>query len=175
MIEIRTAHGLQSTGRTVTGYAAVYDSPADLGDFVELVKPGAFDASLRSKVNVRALYDHQGPAILGTTKSQTLRLWSDAKGLAFAMDIPNTTVGNDVLELVKRGDVSGCSFGFIVPAGGDAWRNGDKPIRELRSVNLLEVTLTSNPAYQATEVALRSAAQAKRRSDLNALWLETCA
>lgn len=175
MIEIRTATGLQSTGRTVTGYAAVYDKPADLGDFVELVKPGAFDQTLQSGVNVRALYDHQGPAILGTTKSQTLRLWSDAKGLAFAMDIPNTTTGNDVLELVKRGDVAGCSFGFKVAAGGDAWSDGAKPVRELRNVELVEVTLTAAPAYADTSVALRSASLAKRTHDMNTLWLETCA
>jgi len=175
MIEIRTATGLQSNGRTVTGYAAVYDRPADLGEFMELVKPGAFDATLQSGVNVRALYDHQGPAILGTTKSQTLRLWADNTGLGFSVDLPNTTAGNDVLELVKRGDVSGCSFGFIVAPGGDAWSDGAKPVRELRNVALVEVTLTANPAYSDTSVALRSASLVKRTHDMNALWLETCA
>lgn len=172
MLEVRSTAGIEHRGRTVTGYAAVYGSPADLGDFSETILPGAFDASLRDSQNIRALYHHQGAAILGSTRAQTLRLRSDAKGLAFELDLPNTTAGNDVLELVKRGDVAGCSFGFRLSHGGDAWehRNG-KPCRELRAVELIEVTLTADPAYGDTSVALRCAA--RLAFDANRAWLET--
>ena len=172
MLEIRASSGIEHRGRTVVGYAAVYGNPTDLGDFSETILQGAFDESLRDAHNIRALYHHQSAAILGSTQARTLRLSSDSKGLAFELDLPNTTAGNDVLELVKRGDVAGCSFGFRIRPGGDVWERRDgRPCRELRNVELIEVTLTADPAYGDTSVALRCAANVA--FDANHAWLET--
>ena len=100
-MEIRTTGGVQAQGRKVTGYAAVFNSAADLGEFREVIHPGAFARSLSSGVNVRALYDHQSGAILGTTQARTLQLIEDSHGLRFELDLPDTTVGRDVAELVS--------------------------------------------------------------------------
>jgi hypothetical protein len=158
MLEVRTATGLAlpSPGKLV-GHAAVFDSPADLGEFVESVRPGAFTRSLRQPGAIMALYDHERRSILGRVSAGTLRLQEDAKGLAFEIDLPDTSVARDLAVLVQRGDVSGCSFGFVVPKGGDRWeqRNG-KLTRELLNVDLREITITPNPAYADTTVARRS-------------------
>lgn len=181
-IEIRSHGGLRaiSAGK-VGGHAAVFNRESiDLGGFVEVIRPGAFTESLRGKRSIRALYHHNDLSLLGTTQAGTLRLREDDTGLAFEVDLPDTSYGNDVGVLVDRGDIAGCSFGFRVAAGGDRWeRRGGKLVRELVNVELTEVTLTHDPAYRDTTVARRSAMQYAptgtfaHQLGLHAAWLET--
>ena len=174
MLEFRTSGTLTAKGKTLTGYAAVFNSEANLGDFQELIRPGAFAKSLATGSNIRALYAHNGEALLGTTKGGTLQLREDAHGLAFELALPDTTHGKDLAILVDRGDVGGCSFGFKLRSGGDRWeQRGARLIRELLDVELVEITLTSDPAYQDTTVAMRSRSAAVL-FDPRRLWLETC-
>lgn len=158
-LEIRSHGGLRavSPGK-VGGHAAVFNSEStDLGGFVEIIRPGAFAESLRRGRNIRALYHHNDLSLLGTTQAGTLRLREDDTGLAFEVDLPDTSYGNDVGVLVERGDIAGCSFGFRVAEGGDRWeQRGNRLIRELVEVDLVEVTLTHDPAYADTTVAMRS-------------------
>lgn len=153
-IELRQAEG--SPGK-LAGYAAVFDVLSyDMGGFQEIVKPGAFDATLAASDDV--LFRDQHDEVLGRTSAGTLRLSTDAKGLAFELDLPDTTSGRDLAEMVRRGDVSECSFAFRVNGpDGDYWSQGPLAlIRELRSVKLVDVATTLYPAYPETEVALRS-------------------
>ena len=174
MLEFRSTGGLSSNGKKLTGYAAIFNSEADLGGFVEVVRNGAFRKSLEGGTNIRALYHHQGDALLGTTRGGTLKLKEDANGLAFELALPDTTHGRDLAILVDRGDVAGCSFGFRVRDGGDRWeQRGGQLVRELLDVELYEVTLTHDPAYTDTTLALRSR-DALMALDTRRLWLETC-
>lgn len=174
MLEIRANGTLSATGKTLTGYAAVFNSEAVLGDFSEVIRHGAFAKSLATGSNIRALYHHQGDALLGTTRGGSLQLREDAKGLAFELALPDTSHGKDLAILVGRGDVAGCSFGFRVAPGGDRWeRRGSDLLRELLDVDLVEITLTSDPAYQDTTVAMRSRS-AGPWTDSRHLWLSTC-
>ena len=149
----KRAFSVESKGRTLSGYAAVFDSPTMIGNFQEVIKKGAFTRSLASldASKIKAIYEHDTSQLLGRLGSNTLRLWEDDKGLRFELDLPNTTLGNDVAELVKRGDLAGCSFGFIVRS-----ENWTDTAREILDVDLFEITLTSDPAYEATSVDLRS-------------------
>jgi uncharacterized protein len=175
-LELRTGNGLSvaAQGR-LAGYAAVYNSESqDLGGFVEIIRPGAFNRSLSSGINVRALWQHDGKSLLGTTKANTLRLKEDSRGLGFELDLPSTTIGNDLSVLVDRGDVAGCSFGFRVRDGGDRWeQRGGRLVRELLDVELVEITLTDDPAYIDTSVARRSMPTCGTNRTLYSLWLET--
>ena len=177
-LEVRSTGELRSNGRTVSGYAAKYNCEANLGHFVEIIRPGAFRRSLDAGDNIRALWHHSSEALLGTTRGGSLKLREDAHGLAFELALPSTTHGNDLAVLIDRGDVSGCSFGFKVRDGGDRWElRGAQTVRELLDVELHEVTLTHDPAYPDTSIAMRS----KPILDIRAvdlgngiLWLETC-
>ena len=174
MLEIRSNGTLSATGKTLTGYAAVFNSEAVLGDFSEVIRQGAFAKSLATGSNIRALHQQQGDALLGTTRGGTLQLREDAKGLAFELALPDTSHGKDLAILVGRGDVAGCSFGFRVAPGGDRWeQRGATLVRELIDVELVEITLTSDPAYQDTTVAMRSRS-ANVCTDSRRLWIETC-
>lgn len=142
-------------GRKLTGYAARFGTPAEIGgSFTESIRCGAFRRSLASKDDILALVDHDPSKLLARRSSGHLRLSEDARGLAFELDVPPTTLGNDVLAMVERNDVGGMSFGFRVAAGGDHWP--DKRTRELRQVELVEVSVVhAFPAYEGTSVAAR--------------------
>ena len=142
--------------RVVEGYASVFNSMSeDLGGFREIIKPGAFANALGD--DVRALYNHDSNYLLARTKSGTLELWEDDKGLGYRFEMPNTSYGNDMLELFRRGDLSQSSFGFTVDK--DSWRMEDgQHVRYIESVSsLFDVSPVVYPAYAGSSSGLRSA------------------
>jgi HK97 family phage prohead protease len=154
-IELRSGGG----GSTLIGYAAVFNSlSGDLGGFREVIKPGAFDRSLASGTNVMARAEHDSKLLLGTTAARTLRLSVDGRGLRYEVDVPDTTAGRDVLTLVRRGDLAKSSFAFYTPKGGDKWppQADGSIVRELHSVELVDVAPVAVPAYEATTVSARA-------------------
>lgn len=136
-------------GMTFSGYAAVFNSPSEPLPFTETIQRGAFHKTLRSKNDVKFLWNHDSGEILGSTRAKTLTLTEDERGLKVEGVLPNTSRGRDVAELLKRGDVDSMSFGFSVPSGGDAW-SADGATRTLTSVRLHEVSLVAFPAYTGT-------------------------
>ena len=166
-IERRGVSGLTASGRTLTGYCAVFNAETRIGGFTESIAPGAFKDTLASGQDVLALLDHKPDALLGRTKSGTLTLAEDSKGLRFDLKLPDTQHGRDLVTLAERGDLGGMSFGFV--ATDEAW-NGDK--RELRAVDLREISVVQSwPAYSQTEISLRH--RVETVEDLNRLWMLT--
>ena len=159
-IETR-ANGTQ----VLTGYAAVYNRfslPLREGgsQFREIILPGAFDKILnrqRGKSDVVALLNHDANLILGRTSSGTLELSSDDKGLRYTVTPPDTQVGRDTMELVRRRDLRGSSFAFsLEPGKGDKWTSDEQgSIRQVREVSsLVDVSVVLTPAYPASSVAV---------------------
>ena len=146
--------------RTAVGYAAVYNSVADIGGyFNEQIAPGAFDATLGG--DIRALFDHNSAHVLGRTTAGTLRLASDSHGLAVEIDMPDTALARDLAVSMTRGDISGMSFGFNVTK--QTWdESGPVILRTIEAVELFEVSIVTFPAYDATDVAVRSLEQFRR-------------
>lgn len=166
--EIRSTTGDDSDYMSFRGYAAVFNSPSQPLPFTEMVMPGAFKKSLRSRNNVRMYLNHDSSMLLATTRAGTLRLEEDSKGLLVDADLPPTTVGRDLSILMQRGDVDSMSFGFSVPRGGDKFSE-DGSTRELREVRLYEVSVvTGFPAYEATSASVRSLDKLAQRTALDA-------
>ncbi|MBX9877623.1 MAG: HK97 family phage prohead protease [Candidatus Obscuribacterales bacterium] len=153
--ELRASDKEDNKPNKLAGYAALFNSYSeDLGGFREIIKPGAFNRNFPD-TDVRALRDHEPSRVLGRTKSGTLILSVNSKGLVSDISAPDTTDGRDVMELVRRGDVDGMSFGFRVIT--DNWRmQNDEVIRELLDVELFDVSVVTYPAYRQTTVAVRS-------------------
>jgi HK97 family phage prohead protease len=154
----------QDGAMVISGYAASYNVlslplPNSAGTFLERIKPGAFDRSVREKADVRCLWNHKPDVVLGRTTAGTLVLSPDARGLFYRCILPNNTNGRDAYESIKRGDVSNCSFGFTVPKGGEVFEKRDAetgfPIRDLLDVNLLDVSPVAYAAYPDTSVSAR--------------------
>lgn len=147
-------------GKTVAGYAAVFNSETDIGGyFREVIAPGAFSDAVSG--DVRALVDHDSGRVIGRTKAGSLRLSEDDTGLAVEIDMPDTTDGRDLSALIERGDISGMSFGFIVTK--QSWdETGDTPIRTIEKVELHEVSIVAFPAYPDTSIAMRCLDDARK-------------
>lgn len=154
--------------RTAIGHAAVFGRfSQNLGGFVEQVAPGAFAKTIDEQ-DVRALFNHHEDHVLGRLGAGTLRMTEDDEGLAYEIDLPDTTVGRDVATLLARGDVSGSSFGFRVIE--DEWGETEQgfPLRTLKQVSLRDVGPVTFPAYTDSKAALRSLAE-QRSLDIDAL------
>lgn len=160
--------GQAGDGMSFSGYAAVFNSDSEPLPFIERIAPGAFAKSLKSRNNIRMYMNHDSSMLLGTTRSKTVRLAEDTKGLFVDADLPDTSVGRDLSVLMQRGDVDSMSFGFTVPQGGDRWSD-DGSRRELRQIRLFEVSVvTGFPAYAATSASVRSLDALATRTGIDA-------
>lgn len=162
-----------SDGMTFEGYAAVFNSRSEnLGGFTEFVAPGAFTRSLKTRNDVKLLWNHDSGQVLGSTRARTLTLTEDARGLKVTALLPNTQLGRDTAELLKRGDVDAMSFGFNVIK--DKWNaQGDE--RTLEAVRLFEVSIVAFPAYSGTggTATVRSLEKLATRAEVDANALES--
>lgn len=160
-IRTLTVKGLKTRDNTggddsigqVSGYAVVFNQPSEDMGFIEFTSPDAFAGV--DMISVLALYDHDYQNILARTDSDTLQLDIDSTGLHFVMDMPNTTLGRDVYENVKNGNLKGMSFGFTI--ADDDWEQSDdgQIIHTITQIGQLsEISICSLPAYTETSVAV---------------------
>jgi uncharacterized protein len=157
----------ESDGMRFTGYAAVFNSDSEPLPFIERIMPGAFKRSLKARNEVKLFKNHNMDEVLASTRSKTLRLTEDSKGLLAEATLPDTTAGRDLAVLMKRGDVHAMSFGFSVPAKGDSWSD-DGMTRQLKEIRLHEVSIvTGFPAYEATTASVRSLDILATRTNVN--------
>src|SRR5207249_6084834 len=138
-------------GKTVHGYAAVYNVLSeDLGGYREQIAPGAFAGVLDA--DVRALLNHNPDEVLGRTRSGTLRLFDEPKGLRFELDLPDSPLGENMRSAISRGDIDGASFRFDV--GQEAWEGDVRTVKTVKALH--NVTVATFPAYPAASVELRT-------------------
>jgi HK97 family phage prohead protease len=144
----------EGDGMSFTGYASVFNSPSeDLGGFIEYVAPGAFKRSLQSRNEVKLLWNHDAGEPLASLRGGTMQLVEDEIGLKVTAQLPNTTRGRDVAELLRTKVIDSMSFGFNVIR--DSWSR-DGQTRTLESVRLFETSIVSFAAYPATTAQVRS-------------------
>jgi Escherichia/Staphylococcus phage prohead protease len=148
----------RATTDGISGLAAVFDSwSCDLGGFIEIVRPGAFDQILKRGPNVPALLNHNPHEELSRTRRGTLRLWADDRGLRYESALPDNDLGVYVTGLLAKRALAGSSFSFTVdPNGGDRWEHDTFPKRReiLRVDGLFDVSPVWSPAYPETTVEL---------------------
>lgn len=162
--EIREVHGAElrveqrgDGGQVITGYAAVFETLSEvIWGFREKISRGAFTAVLGD--DVRALWNHDPNYVLGRTKSGTLRLSQNDVGLRVDVDVPDTTWARDLVESIKRGDVTGQSFAFSIAVGDDEWQKVDgADVRTITKIKrLYDVGPVTYPAYPDTDVVARA-------------------
>jgi len=140
-------------GTKLVGYAAVFDSPSEPLPWTEFVKRGAFAKTLNDGADVRLLIDHEGVPLARTT-SGTLTLREDDRGLLVESELdPMNPDAARLISALRRGDISQMSFAFRTIK--DSW-NTDRSVRELREVQLFDVSVVTFPAYESTVAELRA-------------------
>lgn len=148
--------------RTITGYAVRFNEQSDnLGGFVEVVDPRAFDGIDMSELLLVYAHDYSNP--LGRVSAGNLQVRVDGEGVWFNANLPDTTVARDVYTLIKDGVIRGMSFGFTV--ANDEWTKtsqGKHLRRILQVADLFELTITAVPAYPTTSVTAATRTAYKR-------------
>jgi HK97 family phage prohead protease len=140
-------------GNTLVGYAAVFDSPSEPLPYTEFVRRGAFAKTINDGADVRLLIDHTGVP-LARTRSGTLNIEEDERGLLVEADLdPLNPDAARVISAMRRGDMSQMSFAFR--SIKDSW-NEDRSVRELKEVQLFDVSVVTFPAYEQTVAEVRS-------------------
>lgn len=167
-IEVRSDAATEAI--EVNGHAAVWDKTAWIGPskygFSERFLKGAFKESINGGADVRFLFNHNPDAVLARTKSGTLTLAEDGTGLAVRANVAPTTDGRNLAILLERGDVDQMSVAMQVLE--DHWEEvegGDGGVYELRTIiraKLFDVSGVTYPAYEETDLALRTAADHAR-------------
>lgn len=154
-VDLQTRAVEETDEKVIEGYFVVFNSETELfpGAFEEIV-PGAFDNTMNN--DVRALINHDTAYVLGRTKSDTLQLKVDSKGLWGSIKInENDTDAMNLYERVRRGDVDQCSFGFNIIKEDIEYRDDGSIKWVIREVDLHEVSVVTFPAYEETSVQAR--------------------
>ena len=165
----------ETESRTVEGYALLFNTPSDGLPIEEIIDTGALDGVI-ARSNVFALLDHDKQrGILARSKNGvgTLELIVDEKGLLYRFEAPNTTLGDEVLEYLRRGDITESSFCFTVES--DTWEKKSDGTwkRTIHQFDeLYDVSPVYDAAYSATSVCLRGKEQAEKELEERAKQTE---
>ncbi len=158
----------------ISGYAAVFYREDDPGseywmwdDYVERLQPGCFDRAIRDSHDARGLFDHNSENLLGRVSNGTCKLSVDSVGLRFEIPIDADDPDHQrVCAKIRRGDLTGCSFAFANATAEWIEQNNDGKsiwIRNITDLDLYDVGPVTWPAYEATEVGLRTAVADERQ------------
>ena len=143
--------------RKMSGHAAVFGEVTEIGGwFREQIEPGAFKSSIK-KDDIRALFNHNPDYILGRNTAGTLKMAEDDKGLKVDISPPDTQFARDLAVSIERGDINQMSFAFQVLEM--EWIKGEKQdldLRKIKKVRLFDVSPVTFPAYEGTDIAIRS-------------------
>ena len=177
-IEIRTldcklsvreaAPDAQGESRTITGTAIVFNAESEVLDdwgyrFREVIKPEACTMEFLNSQDIKMNMLHDRDLTLARCNKGTgsLRLSVDERGVNFEFEAPKCDIGDRCLEMVRRGDYSGCSFEFY-PKDYDVERNGDDVKITHRSFEFISaLTIGMDPAYRQTSVNARELEEKK--------------
>lgn len=153
--------------RSVSGYAIIFNSESkDLGGFNEVIEPSALEGVLE-RSDVLCLLNHnedKGVLARWNQGKGSLSLEIDEKGLRYSFEAPNTSLGDELLEGIRRGDISTSSFAFTVDK--DSWtkRSDGSYLRTINSIALLkDVSPVYRAAYEATSVNTRGLEEVKAK------------
>lgn len=148
---------------TIEGYGALFNRETVIGYwFREVILPGAFTDSIADG-DIRVAFNHDANFILGRTSAKTAIVSEDETGLRYEATPPATRA--DVVESIKRKDVTGSSFAFSIESDDDEeWdysevKAGKLPLRKIKRATLFETGPVAWPAYDDTTVSARAVAK----------------
>lgn len=153
---------IEVSDRLVSGYAVVFDTWSnDLG-FYEKILKGAITEDTIKRSDVICKLNHDDQKVLARSKygEGSLILEVDDKGLKYTFEAPRTQYGDELLEYLRRGDITGSSFAFTIEEDEFSYqwpfdKDADPVLcREVIKVDkLFDVSPVFTPAYEKTSVA----------------------
>ena len=161
IIEIRKNGELLADGNTVFGKAISFDTPSDNLRFIEIIERGAVTEETLLKSDVYARFNHSDDYILARCRhmdeNASLKLELRDDGLYYSFELPMTSKGKEVQEHIRRGELDGSSFCFVVGEDELEVRLDGTRVRHVKKIDyLVDVAPVYLPAYMSTSVGLRS-------------------
>ena len=160
---IRSTPVVNPDSRTVEGYAVVFNSQSEDLGFYETINPAAITEDVLMRSDVFCLFNHDQDKVLARSKYGTgsLQLQLDEQGLKYTFTAPNTDLGDELLEYLRRGDIDSSSFAFTVSTdkNSEVWtiETDGRQYREILKIDELhDVSPVWNPAYSSTSVSQRT-------------------
>lgn len=174
-------HLTEENSRTVTGYAIVFNQRSRvLYDktqrkyFTEVIDPRAVTMAFLNNQDIKFNYNHDNNMLLGRSLygDGSLKFEVDEYGVRYTVELPNTSTGNDVLELIKRGDVFGCSFAFTYAKDGirDEKVDGKNLRTVIRMESVHDFSIVVDPAYLGTYVVSQRAFEGDVEEEQTDCW-----
>jgi len=174
----------EKSSRTITGYAILFGKASaplwsdEDSEAREIISKDAITKTLLDKCDIKMTMFHDRQLILARSNKGkgTLSYTVDGFGVKFSFEAPNTTDGDKAIELVKRGDIAGCSFAFSTYYNDSKYverstqySNGKTLITyTVKAVTgIYDFTLASDPAYPDTSVKAREFVKQLRESKAN--------
>lgn len=159
-------HLAEENSRIVEGYAIVFNQQsrmlydkASRKTFTEIIDPRSITKAFLDEQDIKMLFNHSNDKLLArsTYGAGTLSYEVDEYGVKFRFEMPNTTTGNDLLEMIRRGDVTGCSFAFSYATDGvrDERRNNKNYRTVIRMASVDDFSIVVDPAYLGTYTCTR--------------------
>lgn len=179
-LHVRESEG-GALSRTIVGYAILFNTPSaplwsdEDEEAREIIAPEAITKEVLDNCDIKFTMFHDRQLILARSKNGagTLSYTVDEKGVAFEFEAPNTADGDKALELVKRGDLAGCSFMFSTHYWDEAFVSRSVEVRDGRAyitytvkavTGVYDMTLAADPAYPDTSVEAREFARDLREA-----------
>jgi len=180
-LHVREAGEGEAPSRIIAGRAILFNTPSaplwsdDEEEAREIIAPSAITKELLDGCDIKFTMFHDRQLILARSKngSGTLSYTVDAEGVSFEFEAPNTADGDKALELVKRGDLAGCSFMFSTHYWDEAFVTRSVEVRDGRAyitytvkavTGVYDMTLAADPAYPDTSVEAREFARDLREA-----------
>lgn len=167
MKEVRKSNELiSSTDRKIEGYAIVFNSRSEDMGFFEEISSEALDGVIERSDCFALLNHDDSRGILARSKygEGTLKLTVDDIGLRYEFEAPNTQLGDETLEMIKRGDIDGSSFAFSIAEGGEKWEKRDGEY--YRTISKIERLYDISPVYQPAYAATTCVADTRGLDEL---------
>ena len=171
-VELRCELRSRSEGRHISGKAISFDTQSNYIGFIEILHKGCITQELIDNSDIVFLYNHDYNQVLARANKGkgTLNINLQDDGVYFDLDVPETTVGNDVLENIRLGNITQCSFRFRYAEEPGSYRDqkiGDTWYRNVYKVGeLLDFSLVTDPAYDDTYVNVRMRERSKMEDKL---------
>lgn len=163
------------TGRMLSGYAVLWSVETKIngGTFIEVFERGAFTKTLADRSGMRdivGIVDHDPSAYVSRQSNGTMRISEDARGLLVDYDLPETSLGDEILALAARKDLAGLSIGFSVAPGGDSFVGNKRTVREATLFEVSIIRTHAAVAETADTLSVRSLHQSAEADMRRALY-----
>ena len=160
-LEIRAEQ--EGKEKRISGYGIVYDKETRLySDLYEVIRPGAASKVLAGNPDIKCALNHDRRYLFGRTKSKTLTLTEDKKGVRYEAIPPDAQWARDAIASIERGDIDGSSFTFAVEPEHEkiTKRKDGSYLREIIEISRIgEMGPVTDPAYMDTTAEARAKAE----------------